>query len=73
MYCTWNLEFLYESILKGFEVLTVILMKIQVFWDVKACRMLKNYQHFWRIVPPPRGSGSPERHGSLMSVKRIEM
>jgi len=62
-----------ESVWKGFEVLTVILMKIQVFWDIKACRMLNNNQHFGRIVPPPSGPGSPERHGSLMSVKITEM
>jgi len=73
MYYMWNLEFLYESVWKGFEVLTVIFMKNQVFWDLKACQMLNNNQHFGTIVPPPSGPGSPERHGSLMSVKITEM
>lgn len=31
--------------------------------------MLNNYQHFGRIVPPLSGSGSPERHGSLIECQ----
>ena len=30
-----------------FKVLTVVLVKIQVFWDIPLCQLVNNYQHSW--------------------------
>jgi len=30
----------------SFEVLTLLLMKIQIFWDVTLCRLVNRYSHF---------------------------
>lgn len=35
-----------EGIMRGFEVCTVVLMKVQVFLDVWLCRLVNSYQCF---------------------------
>jgi hypothetical protein len=32
------------SLVAGFEVLTVVLLKIGVFWDVTQCRLVKSHR-----------------------------
>jgi hypothetical protein len=45
LWCTIN-KIKRESFIFGFEVLTVVAMKISVFWDIMLCRPTKVVQHF---------------------------
>jgi hypothetical protein len=40
-------------ILVGFEVLTMVVMKSTVFWDIMPCNPLKVNQHFGGTKTPP--------------------
>ena len=51
-----------EGFEAGFEVLKVVLMKIQVFWDVMSCRLVNTYQHCEASLCLTAGPSSPIRH-----------
>jgi hypothetical protein len=43
------------------EVLTAVLMKTQVLWDITSCRLVRSFRTFRRNVAPPRWTDKPWR------------
>jgi hypothetical protein len=49
-------------LLVGFEVLTVVVMKSTVFWDIMPCNPVKVKQHFGGTkTPPSSGLNKPSK------------